>query len=867
MKISANGGNGGSSFFNNGEGGGGGGGLILTNTPVPPEVTTTFTGGSRGVRNNGSSSGIIVSKPGENLTNFMPMLNGFLFNIVKSSRTNSQYDSVCSNMRPTRLIGTLPVGGTSPYTYRWESSFEVTFALPNILINNSPDSVNYTPTLADVVTPTDTVWFRRIILDAGAPLITDISKPVKILVQQAISNNIVGNPDTVCYNGDPPLIDQVVPPDIIYPSAYVFYTWQDSSSAHTWGPSVGTNKSFDPAPGLVNTTWYRRKVASGSCIDSSAKVRMTVLPLITDNIAFAPADDSICSGMLFQELKGTKESGTTPALGGGDNLYRFLWESNNNFTGWVAADGISDRDSLDPAELPERIPENYYQFRRIVYSGKNNVCSDTSNIIELRDFPVITNNTIFTVGPNLPICSGSAPVLITGNTPNNGNGLFTWQDSTNSITQWNDIPGFINVTHSDYQPPILTTTTSYRRIAYSSGCSSTSNSIEIAVISPIANNAISLRSLVSDTIICTGPALLYLTGTTNPTGGAGGPYVYQWLSSASSNNFTDIAGADQPFYEPSSLNLNVTTYYKRLVIDKQNICKDTSSISITVNVLPPVSNNNISAAQPTICENTAPGPISGSPPAGGSGIYLFEWEQSTDGGSSWTSVAGATLADYQPPVLLNPVKYRRTVISGLSGCCISTSPELEIGINPAPDSPVNAGMNESIFSIDRTYNLKADPATVAGESGFWTALEPGTAIIVNVSDSKTGVKNLSEGKNLFVWTITNGLCNIEDSVFIDLQPDFIPHGFSPNGDSWNNTFIIEGLNLSDKKIAELTILNGAGTVVFTTSNRDGQEWVDWEGKNSKGVELPDGTYYYLFKLTTEDKSVIKKSGFIELKRY
>jgi gliding motility-associated-like protein len=103
--------------------------------------------------------------------------------------------------------------------------------------------------------------------------------------------------------------------------------------------------------------------------------------------------------------------------------------------------------------------------------------------------------------------------------------------------------------------------------------------------------------------------------------------------------------------------------------------------------------------------------------------------------------------------------------------------------------------------------------------------------------------------------------------YIELLPFVIPEGFSPNGDAWNNKFIIDGLNLTDTQIGELSILNGAGTVVFTTTNKDGQEWVDWDGRNNKGIELPEGTYYYLLKLTTSEKRVFKESGFVELKRY
>ncbi len=187
--------------------------------------------------------------------------------------------------------------------------------LPIILANDA-DPLNYTPTLADAISPTDTVWFRRVVMDTGTPPITDISKPVQILVHTFISNNIVGNPDTICYNGNPPLIGQLMP-DLIVPSTnYLFYMWQDSSSASTWkNIATGTAKEFDPADGLLNTTRYRRIVTSGTCVDTSHSVEMTVLPLITGNKIKIrpPADDSVCYGTQFNELIGAE------VIGGGDN--------------------------------------------------------------------------------------------------------------------------------------------------------------------------------------------------------------------------------------------------------------------------------------------------------------------------------------------------------------------------------------------------------------------------------------------------------------------------------------------------------------------------------------------------------------------
>ena len=97
----------------------------------------------------------------------------------------------------------------------------------------------------------------------------------------------------------------------------------------------------------------------------------------------------------------------------------------------------------------------------------------------------------------------------------------------------------------------------------------------------------------------------------------------------------------------------------------------------------------------------------------------------------------------------------------------------------------------------------------------------------------------------------------------------IPEGFSPNNDpgGYNNTFIVKGLDLPNQ-VAELVIINGAGAEVFTTTNRNGNEWSDWDGKNSKGIDLPEGTYYYLLKITSNGNGqVFKKSGFIVLKRF
>lgn len=163
------------------------------------------------------------------------------------------------------------------------------------------------------------------------------------------------------------------------------------------------------------------------------------------------------------------------------------------------------------------------------------------------------------------------------------------------------------------------------------------------------------------------------------------------------------------------------------------------------------------------------------------------------------------------------------------------------------------------------------------ETGSWIVLE-GTGDFDDPNACATTVRNISPGLNKYKWKVENGKCSLDDVLMVDIVDLQIPEGFSPNNDpdGYNNTFIIKGLDLRKNQdgtpayqVAELKIINGAGTEVFETSNRDGNEWKHWDGKNSNGIDLPEGTYYYLLKITSVEVpgQVFKRSGFVILKRY
>jgi gliding motility-associated-like protein len=854
LNIAAKGGNGGNNTGSFGEGGGGGGGMIwLNNITIPTNITRTIANGTPGTRVGASTA--LPGALGE-ITTFEPILTGFLFNSIRSSVTDNQIDSICSNVIPKRFIGTRPMGGVAPYTYRWEKSYDQISWTP---LYNGPDSINYTTTVLE----TTTVYFRRTVTDSYITPLVDIGKSVRIIVHPFIKNNVIGNPDTLCYGQNPPALAPLLA--LQDGNGHYEFTWEVSTDNTNYSLVASGTAGYLPPPGLILTTWYRRRVSSARCVDISAPVRINVLDTVRNN-SILTSPQEICNGMLFTDLSGT----TAPTLGGGDNTYRFRWESSTDASTWVTAAGPVNGANYNPIESAPPFPGQEY-FRRVVLSGSNNVCVNVSKPVLLKEYPVITNNSI--TSGNQTICSGASPLQLTGSSPLNGKGAgsytYTWQDSTKSHS-WTDIPGYIGILSQSFNPPALTDTTRYRRIVNSSACSDLSKSVIINVHKPIANNNISLiAGGLTDTTICNGGIPHRLSGTV-PAGGTGipGDYAFQWSSSPDNVTWTDIStSGTSRYFQPTSL--TTTSYFRRRVISGQ--CSSESGF-VKVVVLPLIKDNSISANQ-TVCKNKSPEPLTQATGltltgGAGSGTYSFLWEESTNG-VTWNPAAGtnnASNGNYQPPALATPIKYRRTVNSGANNCCTSTSNILDITIDSLPaGSTINAGPDTSIYSFDHIIRMVADPVMTGG-AGKWTVIE-GTGSFEDDTDNSTRVDGLSKGLNKFLWTVTKGACKLEDLVDVYVYDMVIPEGFSPNNDAFNNTFTISGLD-TENQVATLTIINGAGSEVYSTTNSEGSVWKDWDGKNSKGIDLPEGTYYYLLKITSKANSqVFKKSGFVILKRY
>ncbi|HMO61074.1 MAG TPA: PKD domain-containing protein [Ferruginibacter sp.] len=111
----------------------------------------------------------------------------------------------------------------------------------------------------------------------------------------------------------------------------------------------------------------------------------------------------------------------------------------------------------------------------LVYSfgGGSCIATDTM-LVTVQDS--ITNNSI---SPNQSVCINTQPAIITGLAATGGAGTpaYLWQRSTDSIN-WIPIPGANGIS---YTPPVLTSTTWYRRIAFTTLCPGVLGSFSLPV--------------------------------------------------------------------------------------------------------------------------------------------------------------------------------------------------------------------------------------------------------------------------------------------------------------------------------------------------------------------------------------------------
>ncbi|MCU4164289.1 Ig-like domain-containing protein [Carboxylicivirga caseinilyticus] len=176
---------------------------------------------------------------------------------------------------------------------------------------------------------------------------------------------------------------------------------------------------------------------------------------------------------------------------------------------------------------------------------------------------------------------------------------------------------------------------------------------------------------------------------------------------------------------------------------------------------------------------------------------------------------------------------------------------------PAPKDDYITVLEGETIELDVTLNDTdiESPDLIWARIATYTPSIKGTAIML--SDRRTlnytAPYNCGCSEEVVDYILEDGTGAISGArvhITIEKAPDNIPEVFSPNGDGYDDYFVIPGIGTEEFDNNELFIFNRWGAQIYHMKNYDNS----WDGKSSVSSmgsdELPEGTYFYVFKLSS-----------------
>lgn len=445
---------------------------------------------------------------------------------------------------------------------------------------------------------------------------------------------------------------------------------------------------------------------------------------------------------------------------------------------------------------------------QLIVSYLSGQCQDTAwvTVVENMDHPAVAAGSDLSITCQVEVVTPSA----------SGEGQPTWT----SLEGWT-----LSGEHT-FSPILNQPGTYVLEVAGSNGCmASDTLLVNIDTLPPLAEAGV-------DLILPCLESQMAIDATSSSSGTA---YQYEWITA----NGTVLGGA-------SGLQPVVTAgAYQLIVTDLVNGCRDTDQVVVDPFIFPPFAH---AGADQVVCSGSVW--LSANLPPGTLGI--------------WSAPSGVILDDPAAAETLASglLPGDNTLVWTLStaDCPAYSSDEVTISLSEglrAFDDVFDISGGDSIGVFEVTGNDWLQHAD-AWEVSALTQPETGQLTYLGDGNFQYIAAAGIAGNVGFTYTLCNVACpeSACDTGFVRIRildpplaadPDLVPNGITPNGDGLNEVlFIPELANTPDQyPDAELIVFNRWGDMVFRS-----QPYLnDWDGRSSDGSDLPQGTYYYILRLS------------------
>jgi Leucine-rich repeat (LRR) protein len=494
------------------------------------------------------------------------------------------------------------------------------------------------------------------------------------------------------------------------------YQWQLSTDGGSGWSDIedAVDNSYERGVTFIDNGNRYRCVITNTKDEITATIfsNPAILSVINLTITCQPQDTTVIEGATVTFSIAVEVA--DDEVGG---VLSYQWQrSTDGGRNWLDIDG-ANANSYSITEVT--FADNGRQYRCTVTNTRDGIAAlihSSPAMLSVVARPAITSQPQNRIIPE----GDAAPFAVTAKAADAGIGgvlSYQWQLSIDGGSVWSDIDGANTKSYT-------TTATTFPNNGQQYRCTVTNNRNGVtitvisnpAILSVVANPTIT--SQPQNTTVPVGATATFSVSTEAPDAAEGGILSYQWqLSTDGGSVWSNISGATSySFITPAVAFVSNGNQYRCQVFNTRNgVTATVSSNPATLSVAasPAIINQpqNI-----TVLEGATAtfGVTAEAADAGIGGILSYQWQLSTNGGSSWSNIGGATTNSHTTPAVMfanNDHQYRCQVINtreGVSATFFSNPAILSVVANPMITSqPQDTAILEGATA---TFSVTAEAA-------------------------------------------------------------------------------------------------------------------------------------------------------------
>lgn len=434
-------------------------------------------------------------------------------------------------------------------------------------------------------------------------------------------------------------------------SGTLTYRWQSSADGSSWNNISGaTSATYTPSTAASGTTYYRCVVTNSLYGHTKTKNSATAVIVVSSSSVPVPTftpEYSMNSASYYRGAPSTALNASATAIFG---TITYQWQESADGENWTNVSGAFGATYNPPTGT---VGDAYYRCI-VLNSNSGDVTALFSNdaLITVNATPVPALTAQSSI-EDAAYVQGATPIpLNASSSVPAGTVSYQWQRSGDGAN-WTDISG---ATQSAYSPQTDAAGTVYYRCVvtnslYGYTAQMETNAAEITVAVPVApvitEDPASASYSVAD---AASPLTVNYTADTPPV-------EFQWQESDDGAAWSDIDGAADSTYTPSTMTAG-TKYYRAILSSGYGQYAQSATsgaCAVTVTVAAPVFTRQPVGADYDYKAN--PQPLTAEAAAPGSTV-TYQWQESTDN-ATFTDIAGATGNSYIPSTAQRSQKYYR----------------------------------------------------------------------------------------------------------------------------------------------------------------------------------------------------------------